>query len=503
MVNQENINKQYRKDKVKDWLKGLGIGTGVTLFTSPLFSHGLNQKNAGLESKISPAPVERVYSSEKPENSLVKQLTVTQDDIYDFSGYIKGFPDSTQSIEDAILTFKDPSGKVYPSVKTDASGYYSAPISINNTAIETDEVDTGKEAAVSKPVLNPTADRSGFYINVPRNTDVSVRAYNMLGQDITDKVLKERLDGNTSRGVYFQEADFSEMPSELYFVNVRIGDTDKTLKFTHLSGAGSYSGMHSAPMQNSGKWTRMNKAVQNNDNGLWELTIEHPDYQPRRVLFNAEPGEIGLDLDLIDKGWDLGFFDEITYREYGGGTERWDKCPKLLIIDGPVEGYDNFETPSQEEIDTLIDVWKSYQKHTNGFIDIPDSNIYVTHDVNDEAFQDAVEQIYNGNIKPDTSNGKRWDISLWTDKVSTGDHGEMVEKGVIKGAVQRYAKGRGKSTMQEESSQSLGFPKDPSDPEKRSQNGEFTDLYKQCMRLNYSRPSWTLSPDKATKPLNQ
>lgn len=485
------------KSNVNTMQKTLSVLAATALFFPSLFSQALRPNNADLESRINRNPVVEAYNP-RSEKVLPKQLTVTQDDIYDFSGYVEGFPDSTQSISDATLTFKAPDGKVYPSVKTDANGYYSTSI---DTYVEIDDVDIAREAAVSKPVLNPTANRSGFYINVPYNTDVSVRAYNMLGEDLTNTVLKNRVKGNTARGVYFQEADFSEMPSELYFVNVRIGNTDKTLKFTHLRGASSYSGMHSAPMQGSGKWMRMNKAEQQN-NGPWELTIEHPDYQPRTVLFNAEPGEINLDLDLIDKSWDLEFFDEITKRIYQAGTSRWDKCPKLLIIDGPVEGYNNFETPIQDEINTLIEVWKDYQKYTNGFIDIPDSNIYVTHDVNDEVFQDAVRQVYDGNVSADTSNNKRWDISLWTDRVSTGDHGEYVENGVIKGAVQRYAKGMPKRIYEQESSQSIGFPKDPSDPDKFHDGTDFTDLYKQCMRLNYSRPSWTLSPDTATKPLN-
>ena len=489
-IDQMRIRQINRRGAFKDVVNGLMIGGTVTLGSLGL-TKAANAAPSSLEAKVA--------SSWNGANDYSGMLPAVEsnvlDGIYNFSGYIKGFPDSTQALSGATLTFKSPDGIIYPSVQTGGSGNYNTSI---DTYVKVDDVQLEKDIAISNPVLNPTGDRSGFYINIPDIARVKLIGVDERGRD-TNSMFKERMDGIVQPGVYFQEVDFSDLPSARYFVEVQIGNETKTLKFTHVKGGKSYTGMHSAPSQ--GSWMKMEKT--STQNGLWEMTIEHPDYRPRKVLFNAQEGDNYLDLDLIHNSWDLDFFDEMDYRDYGAGTQRWEKCPKLLIIDGPIQGYNNFETPSQAEIDTLIKVWKDYQQHTNGFIDISDENIYITHDINDPNFQDAVIQIFNGNVKPDTTNGERWDISLWTDKVSTGDHGETVENGEIKGARQRYALGRTKKTYEQESFQSLGFPKDPSDFNKLHDGVDFTPLGKQCMRLNYSRPSWTLTPDTATKPLNQ
>ncbi|MFH1943789.1 MAG: hypothetical protein ABIL68_16935 [bacterium] len=486
-IDQRRIGQINRRGAFKDLVNGLMIGSTVTLGSLGL-TKAANAAPSSLEAKVA--------SSWNGANDYSGMLPAVEsnvlDGIYNFSGYIKGFPDSTQALSGATLTFKSPDGITYPSVQTGGSGNYNTSI---DTYVKVDDVQLEKDIAISNPVLNPTGDRSGFYINIPDIARVKLIGVDERGRD-ANSMFKERMGGIVQPGVYFQEVDFSNLPSARYFVEVQIGNETKTLKFTHVKGGKSYTGMHSAPSQ--GSWMKMEKT--STQNGLWEMTIEHPDYRPRKVLFNAQEGDNYLDLDLIHNSWDLDFFDEITYRKNGGGTSKWKKCPKLLIIDGPIPGYNNFETPSQAEIDTLIKVWKDYQKHTNGFIDISDSNIYITHDINDPNFQDAVEQIFNGNV----SENEGWDISLWTDKVNTGDHGETVENGEIKGAVQRYKQGyAGRSIMQIESSQSLGFPNDPANMDQRMQNGEFTGLYKECMRLNYSRPRWTLTPDTATQPLNQ
>ena len=226
------------------------------------------------------------------------------------------------------------------------------------------------------------------------------------------------------------------------------------------------------------------------------ITLE-PDYTARIKIVKVQEGENYENESIVPSDFDWDFFNEVAGRQYGGGTTRWMQVPKLYIIDGPLEGYTGFETPTQEEIDQVIQTWKEeIKKLSNGFIDISDENIYIGHDVNDPTFKEAVKQMVNGAVL--SYNG--WNVTLWTNMLpGSGDHGETVESGVIKSARQRYRPGASKGIIEIESSQSIGFPVDPADDSKRWKPGHmengFTDLYYKCGELNYSRPPNTMSQD--------
>ena len=288
----------------------------------------------------------------------------------------------------------------------------------------------------------------------------------------------------------------------VYFFRVITDDgVLQSNKFVYLAGRGAdFIGGGSAPT-NPKAWKGLPKAPKQANGDYWRVIIQHPDYEMReQLLYIPEPGSFELDLDAIAKSWDLDSFDQMAGRNTVKGTERWMKSPKLYIINGPLAGYTNFQTPTQAEIDSVIATWKAFKEYTRGFIDIPDSNIYIGHDVNDSVFQDAIVQIFNGNARPDTSNGERWNVVLWTDNVGTGDHGETVVNGEIKGAVQRYRQGCTQATRDIEAVQSIGFPIDPSDPYIRYNYDEnkYTIYLEQCIWFDYSRLPMTMIKDIAT-----
>jgi len=434
----------------------------------------------------------------KPK-AKISRMIKQEKGIYNFSGTITDVLNGTP-ISDAELTFISPDQVEYSGIFTDGNGDYTTSI---NTYVDTNSDNVLNSVAITNAFPTPTAGRTGFYVNIPHNMNVSVNVYDVRGREVDD-VLEEPMNGRIQRGQYLQTVNMRGKAAGMYFIRVVTDDGIlESNKFIYVPGAqNEFIGIGNPPA-NPALWKRLRKA-DNQTPETWILRIrKEGSYYDRETPIYVNEGDNIINESMLPDSFDLEFFDECTGRkEVNGmysGTTRWMQSPKLYIIDGPLEGYSHFQTPTQQEIDDVIATWKSFKDYTNGFINVTDDDIYIGHDINDEKFKEAVKQIVDGAV---LANEGR-DVSLWTDKVGSGDHGEYVEDAVIKAAVQRYRTGRAhKPIIDTEASQSIGFPIDPSDLKKRYDYG-FTDLYKQCMKYNYSRTPNTVSPDRSTRAINK
>lgn len=422
------------------------------------------------------------------------RMAKEQGEVYNFSGKIRNVLDST-AVAGAELTFTSPEGVKYKTT-TDGSGKYATTI---DTYVETagpDEIMS--ETALSSPLMNPTGGRTAFVVNVPGQTQAQFKVYNVLGQELKD-VVDGPINGSIGRGRYQLNINMGGKAAGVYVAVLETPDGVISQPFTYMHGAGSFN-------ENSGRpvsWKGFGKSV-NAAAGGWTLKINKPgDFYERETVLTPTPGANSLDESMLPSSFDLAFFNSLNSRDKGAGTTRWMQVPKLYIIDGPLEGYTGFETPTAEQIEIIKNVWKKDIKpFTNYFIDVPDSKIYVGHDVNDTTFKQAVEQIGNGSVK----RKKGWNVVLWTNTLpGAGGHQETMENGVIVDAQQRYDPSLDAMGMKGigdiETAQSMGFPEGPADRNKRYDytHLKFTDLFIQCGKLNYSRAPNTMSPDRSTR----
>lgn len=236
--------------------------------------------------------------------------------------------------------------------------------------------------------------------------------------------------------------------------------------------------------------------------GKYAVKITNPNFFTREKSINITADLYNQDERLVPTTFDMALFDTLTGRLNGGGTTRMMKSPRLYIINGPIPGCTGYETPTQQEIQEVINTWQQDIKQlSNGFIQVPDSLIYIGHDPNDPIFKQAVAQIFNGGATPNlTDTNKVWNLVNWNNTSLTGNgaHAEWIKDGVIVGARQRYRPGISSATIDEESMQSIGFLIDPKNRDLRYDyiNLVYRPAIFQAGEFLYSRPPNNKSPDR-------
>ncbi|MBN2416538.1 hypothetical protein JXO52_11890 [bacterium] len=429
-------------------------------------------------------------------------------DIYTFSGTLADVHNSTYAIAGANLTFTSPDGITYPTVQTQADGTFTTAI---DTPVEEDDHDQTSLKYSSYAVGHGENTRMIRWSTPIRGT-ANIKIFNILGQLVDE--------GQVSYGQGGYHQVNWDMPSnaatQMFLALVEVQDAQgrhilKNMKMMGGSGVGSgFSSVGSFQKTSNATYT---ESLEKTTNGsYWKLVIDHPDFRTREVLFDlADGGSYNLDLDMISNSFDLGFFDEITYRMNGSGTLRWAEAPQLYIVTDNPSGKTGYRAPTQAQIDMIKDIWKNkIYELTGGEIEVTDSMITLGNDPLGDGAAEIV--LDNGNLKPSVG----YNVVCWSDLLPRiGAHGEFYASDynnqenphIIQGATQILNPWYNPTSPEYdiamvETMQSLGFPNDPADKNKRwdGTTHEPTELMRQCVKLNYERMYATYSPDRSTVP---
>lgn len=420
-----------------------------------------------------------------PQYSSAAQQASTkwnQGDIYNFGGTLYNTVDSTR-VANAELIFTGPEGVEFKTY-TNPWGEYQTSI---DTHVEYRPEDKLQGYALSAPLQNPTGGRTAFAVQVQSQARLGV--YNIKGEELSDVVL-----GTMNGSGRFQvSVDLRGKAAGTYFARLETDQGWITQPFTHLPGKGfpEYTGGAVEPLS----WKTLQKPTQSG----WSLTVTHPDYYTSILPLEPAVGDNPFSWTLMPGTFRMDWFNEMARRTATTGyTKRYEVCPKLLIIDGPIEGHNHFLAPNPGEIEAVKAVWKDFYHLTNGFINIPDSSMYVSHNPNDPIFQQAIKKVGDGFVTLNDG----WNVVVFSDLISTGDHGETISPtGEILSSVQYLRPSSLKRTKSIEAAQSLGLTKDPVvDTRWDVRTNYFSTEFQDCIRFNYSRPAGTLSEDISTKP---
>ena len=126
-------------------------------------------------------------------------------------------------------------------------------------------------------------------------------------------------------------------------------------------------------------------STQKAKNGSYNVSLESSN-DSYRLIFTAQnffqhissllQGNISLtnNLGLVPSSFNMALFDIVVRsgNNQPDATTRWMTVPKFYIVNGPISGYNVFETPTTEWINELVDIInKDLKTFTGGFINNP------------------------------------------------------------------------------------------------------------------------------------